>query len=80
MIILKYIVDRIEEGFAVCEDENGKFSDIEIAGLPEGIKEGDIISVENGEAVFLKEETEERRNRIQQKRRDILKRKMKRAD
>ena len=80
MIILKYSIDRIEEGFAVCEDENGKMTNIEISALPEDAREGDIISIENGEALILKDETEERRKRIQQKRKDIFKRKMKRAD
>lgn len=77
---MKYSIDRIEGSFAVCEDENGKFADIEVSTLPEGVGEGDIISIENGKAVFLKEETEERRRKIQQKRKDIFSRKMKRAD
>jgi hypothetical protein len=77
---MKYSIDRIEGNFAVCEDENGKFTDIEVSTLPEGVGEGDIIAIENGEAVFLKEETEERRRKIQQKRREILKRKMQRVD
>ncbi len=80
MIVLKYTVDRIEEGFAVCEDENGIMVNIEIATLPADVREGDIVLVENGRAVFLEDETQERRRMIQQKRKDIFKRKMKRAD
>ena len=61
MIILKYSVDRFEESFAVCEDENGKSVNIEKEKLPADAKEGDIISIDNGEVIFLAEETEERR-------------------
>lgn len=80
MIVLKYTVDRIEEGFAVCEDENGRIVNVEISTLPADVREGDIISLENGKAVILEDETQERRRMIQQKRKDIFKRKMKRAD
>ena len=72
---LKYSVDRIEEVFAVCEDENGKTVNIEIGKLPEGVKEGDLISVDNGEAVILTEETEARRKKLAEKRRLLFKNK-----
>ncbi len=77
---LKYSVDRIEEGFAVCEDENGKAANIEIGKLPEGVKEGDLISVDNGEAVILTEETEARRKNLAEKRRALFERKRRRVD
>ena len=72
---LKYSVDRIEEGFAVCEDENGNTVNIETDKLPEGVKEGDLISVDNGEAVILTEETEARRKKLAEKRRLLFKNK-----
>ncbi len=74
MIVLKYSVDRIEEGFAVCEDENGKTVNIEKEKLPESVKEGDLISVDNGEAVILTGETEERRKKLAEKRRALFER------
>ncbi len=74
MIVLKYSVDRIEEGFAVCEDENGKTVNIEKEKLPENVKEGDLISIDNGEAVILTEETEERRKKLAEKRRALFER------
>ena len=77
---LKYSVDRIEEGFAVCEDENGKTVNFEIGKLPEGVKEGDLISVDNGEAVILTEETEARRKKLAEKRRALFERKRRRVD
>ena len=53
------IVDRIEADFAVCEIEEGRFADIPLKALPNGVKEGDVIhiSVET-------EETEKRKNNI----------------
>ncbi len=75
MIDLKYSVDRIEEGFAVCEDENGKTVNIETGKLPEGVKEGDLVSINDGEAVILKDETEERRKKLAEKRRALFKKK-----
>ena len=72
---LKYSVDRIEEGFAVCEDEKGETVNIETDKLPEGVKEGDIISIDNGETIILAEETEERRKKLAEKRRALFKNK-----
>ncbi len=76
---MKYTVDRIEESFAVCEDENGKLTDIELAILPEGVREGDIIRITDGEAVILEEETEDRRKKLAEKRRAIFEKKKKRV-
>lgn len=74
VIDLKYSVDRIEEGFAVCEDENGKMLNINTDNLPEGVKEGDIISVDDGEAVILTEETQARRKKLAEKRKALFER------
>ena len=72
---MKYTVDRIESGFVVCEDENGNLTDIELAILPEGVSEGDIIRITDGETVILKEETDERRRKIAEKRKAVFERK-----
>lgn len=76
---MKYSVDRIEEGFAVCEDENGKLINIEKEKLPQNLSEGDIFLIKNGEAVILKEETQERRRLLAEKRKAILQKKNKRV-
>lgn len=62
--VVKYSVDRIEEGFAVCEAENGTFENIELAKLPEGVREGDILLLTEDGFSVLTNETEERRKRI----------------
>ena len=54
------IIDRIEEGLAVCETENGSM--VELSLFPDGAKEGDVL-VQNktGEYVIDTEKTAYRR-------------------
>lgn len=41
---MRYVIDRIEEDFAVCEnEETGEMEDIDIYYLPDGVEEGDIL-------------------------------------
>ena len=54
----KYIVDRIENGFAVCEDEDGQMVDISLENLPSDLKQGDVLILEQEKYEVLKEETE----------------------
>ncbi|MBR3835862.1 MAG: DUF3006 domain-containing protein [Clostridia bacterium] len=61
---MKYSVDRIEEAFAVCEDENGAFENIGLAALPENVREGDILLKTDDGYTILADETEERRQRL----------------
>lgn len=61
--IMKYTVDRIESGYAVCELENGSFSDIPLNEIPP-VKEGDILVEVNGRLVVDEKAAEERRKKI----------------
>jgi hypothetical protein len=45
---MKYIVDRIESEYAICEAEDRSMTDIPICDLPSGIKEGDHIGLDGG--------------------------------
>ena len=45
---MKYIVDRIEGEYAVCEAEDRSFINIPLIQLQPGIKEGDHISFDDG--------------------------------
>lgn len=76
---MKYSVDRIEDGIAVCEDENGKSVNFEVAGLPKGIKEGDLFSVTDDKFEILTEETSDRRKKMAELQKSIFTKK-KRAD
>lgn len=45
----KFIVDRFEENFAICENkDNGSFLDIPRAFISDNVKAGNIIKFDNG--------------------------------
>ncbi len=54
-----FIIDRFEDCFAVCEAENGKFINIPSSALPNGVKEGDVITIAKDS-----EQTESRKEKI----------------
>ena len=51
---MKYIIDRLEEGIAVCENELKKLISIPKDLLPDGLKEGDVLEEQEGR--FLRDE------------------------
>lgn len=64
--IMKITIDRIEGEYAVVELENKTMLDMSILLIPEGAKEGDIISIE-----IDKKETETRTKRIEKLMHDL---------
>ena len=54
-------VDRINENTAVCEDDKGNIIEIELAILPKGIKESDVIKFKDGKYYIAEEETKKRK-------------------
>ena len=69
---MKYIIDRLEEGIAVCENELKKLISIPKDLLPDGLKEGDVLEEQEGR--FLRDEqgTEARRKEIRKKLMDLF--------
>ena len=69
---MKYIIDRLEEGIAVCENELKKLIAIPKDLLPDGLKEGDVL--EDQEGRFLRDEqgTEARRKEMRKKLMDLF--------
>lgn len=61
---MKYTVDRIDDGYAVCEDENEKIVNFELNLLPEDVKEGNIIEKTDNGFVICSDETAERRKKM----------------
>lgn len=61
------IVDRIEGAFAVCEMDDKSMQNIALSELPAGIKEGDVLAVDNGTYLIDAKQTKERTERIAQK-------------
>lgn len=60
---MRYTVDRIEGEYAVLCDTAGGSYDVRLNELPE-VKEGDILSYDDGVYERLGNETEERRKRL----------------
>ena len=61
---MKLIVDRIEEGIAVLEKEDFTHIHINLSELPEGTKEGSVLSFDGTTYVPDSDEEERRRQRI----------------
>ncbi len=62
------IIDRFEENYAVCEDDDGKFFALERTEIPDNVSEGDVLEISDDGTVCINEaETENRRNRIREK-------------
>lgn len=64
---MQYTIDRIEEGIAVCEDENGEQVKLCASQLPEGAREGDILSRDSSGWRLDLEETGRRRQKMREK-------------
>lgn len=69
---MKYIIDRLEESIAVCENELKKLISIPKDLLPDGLKEGDVLEEQEGR--FLRDEqgTEARRKEMRKKLMDLF--------
>ncbi|UJZ87842.1 DUF3006 domain-containing protein [Heyndrickxia coagulans] len=61
---MKYIVDRIEGEFAVCEKDDRTTVDIRLSELPSGVQAGDVIILENGIPRIDRQLTKERKAQI----------------
>ena len=61
---MQYTIDRIEEGLAVCEGADGSSLHVRAAALPEGAREGSILSFADGQWMLLQEETDRVREEL----------------
>ena len=64
---MRYIVDRIENEYAVCEDENKEIVNIPIKELPSNITEKSIIDYIDNKYIINDEEQLKREETIKQK-------------
>lgn len=48
------IIDRIENGFAVCEKQDKSFVDLDVNLIKSDFKQGDVLIEQNG--VWIKDE------------------------
>lgn len=68
---MKFIIDRFEEEFAVCENEKGTMVNISRDKLPKEAKEGDVIVIEKENVYIDLEETERLRKDIEELTKDL---------
>lgn len=61
---MRMIVDRIEEGFVVCELEDGTFKNFLSVVLPPDIREGSVLVYSDGEYSVDIEAEAERREKL----------------
>lgn len=72
--VMFYAVDRFEEFLAVLQDDEGHNISIDRAALPAGTKQGDVFVRAGDRYLPAPDETERRRNEIQQLQDKLLKR------
>lgn len=62
----RYIIDRIEDEIAVCENESGAHEEFAATSMPDGAKEGDCLTFceDSGEFAVDIDETQRRRRHI----------------
>lgn len=70
---MRYIVDRIEEDYAICEadDENNTLISIKIDKIPFFLSEGDVIYYEDNKWIKDDFEKEKIVSRIKKKMNDL---------
>ncbi len=73
--MIRYTVDRIEEGMAVLEKEDLTHIEIPVSELSLEVKEGNVLHFENGKFTLDEATEAERRRRILEKQRNIFKNK-----
>lgn len=68
---MELIIDRFEDEYAVCEDENKKILNINKSKIPKQAKEGEIIIYRNGTYILDKEKTLNRKKYIEELTKDL---------
>jgi hypothetical protein len=61
---MKFIIDRFEGNFALCEDEQGNMINIERHKVPMEAIEGDVLVIKENNIVIDRQETERRKSHI----------------
>ena len=69
---MRLIIDRFEDGFAVCEREDLSHVSVEAGLLPDGAKEGSVIDFSDGVYTIDEAETLKRRREMSKKLRRLF--------
>ena len=71
---MKFTVERIEDGIAVLEDEQGSFTEINASLLPPQIKSGSIVTSEDGVYKMEMQVDKDRKKMLFEKQQKLLNR------
>lgn len=71
----KFIVEKIENNIVRCETEDKKFTDLDIAQVPDGVKCGDVLLFDGDGYKILSQETDERKKKLMEMQSRIFKKK-----
>ena len=69
---MRWIIDRLEDALAMCEDEKGEMMPIPREKLPGNAREGDVLREEDGHFSLSPKETEHRRREMKKKLMDLF--------
>ena len=70
---MRWIIDRLEDALAMCEDENGGITPISRKKIPAEAREGDILREEDGSFILSPQETEDRRREMKKRLMNLFK-------
>lgn len=71
---MKYIIDRIENEFVICENQATKAMEkFKIDQFPEDIKDGDVVILENEKFKIDKEESKTEKQQIEELMKKLMK-------
>lgn len=59
---MKYYIDRIEEGLAVMDSDDGERMTVPVEKLPHGIRDGSVV-IRMSDGTFVRDEAEEAERR-----------------
>lgn len=69
---MQYIIDRIENGYAICETPDRHMHSIAVSALPDGIAEGMVLAAQDRTYIIDQAATQRRRDTVEQKRRELF--------
>ena len=70
---MRWIIDRLEDALAMCEDENGEITPISRKKIPAEAREGDILREEDGSFILSPQETGDRRREMKKRLMNLFK-------
>ena len=74
MNAMRFVIDRIEEGIAICEELSEGYGSREfrLSELPDGVKEGDVLAYKNNKFTPSPETAHDRRELIRKLMDDVF--------